>query len=456
MQKRETFSSRLGFLLISAGCAIGLGNVWRFPYIVGKYGGAAFVLLYLLFLIIMGLPIMVMEFSVGRASQKSIARSFDELEPKGTKWHLYSFFGIAGNYLLMMFYTTVAGWMISYFFKMLKGDFVGKNPKQVQTVFSELLSKPEVLIFWMLVVIIIGFLICSLGLQNGVEKITTIMMSCLFLVIIVLVIRAVTLPGAAKGLSFYLVPDFHAMKEQGIMKVVSAAMGQAFFTLSLGIGAIAIFGSYIDRSYRLTGEAISVAALDTIVALMAGLIIFPACFAFGVRPDSGPDLVFITLPNVFNEMPGSRIWGALFFLFMSFAALSTIIAVFQNIISFAQDLWGWSIKKASVFNGVLITLLSLPCALGFNVWSGITPFGAHSTIQDLEDFIVSNNILPLGSLVYLLFCVTKYGWGWKKFREEANEGKGIKYPAWTRKYVTFVLPLIVLFIFVQGYIEKFR
>lgn len=456
MEKREKFSSRIGFILISAGCAIGIGNVWRFPFVTGQYGGAAFVLVYLFFLFALGLPIMVMEFAVGRASQKSIATSFQTLEPEGTKWHWYSYFGMAGNYLLMMFYTTVAGWMISYFFKMLKGDFVGKNPKQVEAVFGDLLAKPEVLIFWMLVVIIVGFMICSLGLQNGVEKITTIMMSCLFLVILVLVIRSVTLPGASKGLAFYLVPDFHAMKEQGIMKVVSAAMGQAFFTLSLGIGAIAIFGSYIGRSYRLTGEAVSVAVLDTLVALMSGLIIFPACFAFGVRPDSGPNLVFITLPNVFNEMPGSRIWGALFFLFMSFAALSTIIAVFQNIISFAQDLWGWSVKKASVFNGVLITALSLPCALGFNVWSHIMPFGANSTIQDLEDFIVSNNILPLGSLVYLLFCVTKYGWGWKNFNEEANAGKGIKYPAWTRKYVTFILPLIVIFIFVQGYIDKFK
>lgn len=455
MEKREKFSSRIGFILISAGCAIGLGNVWRFPFIAGQYGGAAFVLIYLFFLFVLGLPIMVMEYAVGRASQRSIAVSFQRLEPAGSKWHWYSYFGMAGNYLLMMFYTTVAGWMICYFFKMLKGDFVQKTPEQVTGIFGEMLRNPGTQIFWMLIVIILGFLVCSLGLQKGVEKITTVMMSCLFLVIIVLIIRSVTLSGAAKGLEFYLIPDFEAMKEQGIRTVIFAAMGQSFFTLSLGIGAIAIFGSYIDKSRRLTGEAISVAALDTLVALMAGLIIFPACSAFGVSPDSGPNLVFITLPNVFNEMPGSRIWGALFFLFMSFAALSTIIAVFQNILSFAQDLWGWSLKKSIVFNAVLITILSLPCALGFNVWSFIQPLGVGSSIQDLEDFIVSNNILPLGSLVYLLFCVTKYGWGWKNFTKEANEGKGMKFPEWARIYVTYILPLIVLFIFVQGYMDKF-
>lgn len=455
MEKREKFSSRIGFILISAGCAIGLGNVWRFPFIAGQYGGAAFVLVYLFFLFVLGLPIMVMEYAVGRASQRSIAASFQKLEPKGSKWHWYSYIGMAGNYLLMMFYTTVAGWMICYFIKMIKGEFVAKTPAQVEGIFATMLSKPGTQIFWMLVVIVLGFLVCSMGLEKGVEKITTVMMSCLFVVILILIVRSVTLTGAAKGLKFYLVPDFGAMKKQGIMTVVSAAMGQAFFTLSLGIGAIAIFGSYIDKSRRLTGEAINVAILDTLVALMAGLIIFPACSAFGVRPDSGPNLVFITLPNVFNEMPGSRLWGALFFLFMSFAALSTIIAVFQNIISFAQDLWGWSLKKSIAFNAVAIVVLSLPCALGFNVWSFIEPLGSETTIQDLEDFIVSNNILPLGSLIYLLFCVTKYGWGWKNFTKEANEGEGIRFPEWTRIYVTYILPLIVVFIFVQGYIDKF-
>ena len=452
---REKFGSRLGFILISAGCAIGLGNVYRFPITTGAYGGAIFVLMYIGFLILLGIPAMTAELAVGRASQRSIASSFEVLEKPGQKWHWMKYLGIGGNYLLMMFYTTVAGWMISYFFKMLKGDFVNKTPQQIENIFGNMLADPKTLIFWMLVATTLGFLVCSLGLQNGVEKITTAMMSCLFVVILILIVRSVTLDGASAGLKFYLIPDFAAVKKQGVMTVVSAAMGQAFFTLSLGIGAIAIFGSYIDKSRRLTGEAISVAILDTLVALMAGLVIFPACFAFGVNPGSGPNLVFITLPNVFNEMPGSRIWGAMFFLFMSFAALSTIIAVFQNILSFAQDLWGWSLKKSIALNAVVITLLSLPCALGFNVWSFIQPLGVGTTIQDLEDFIVSNNILPLGSLVYLLFCVSRYGWGWDNFMKEANEGKGIKFPKWPKIYITYILPLIVLFIFVQGYIEKF-
>ena len=455
MEARDSFKSRLGFILVSAGCAIGIGNVWKFPYICGAYGGAAFILIYLCFLVILGIPVLVAEFAVGRGSHTSVAKCFDKLAPAGSCWKPLKFIGIIGCYMLMMFYTTVAGWMISYFFKMLKGDFVNKTPQQIENIFGNMLADPKTLIFWMLVVTTLGFLVCSLGLQNGVEKITTAMMSCLFVVILILIVRSVTLDGASAGLKFYLIPDFAAVKKQGVMTVVSAAMGQAFFTLSLGIGAIAIFGSYIDKSRRLTGEAISVAILDTLVALMAGLVIFPACFAFGVNPGSGPNLVFITLPNVFNEMPGSRIWGAMFFLFMSFAALSTIIAVFQNILSFAQDLWGWSLKKSIALNAVVITLLSLPCALGFNVWSFIQPLGVGTTIQDLEDFIVSNNILPLGSLVYLLFCVSRYGWGWDNFMKEANEGKGIKFPKWPKIYITYILPLIVLFIFVQGYIEKF-
>ena len=453
---REKFSSRLGFILISAGCAIGLGNVWRFPYIVGQYGGAAFVLIYAVFLVLLGLPIIVMEFAVGRASQKSAALSFDVLEPKGSKWHFEKWFAMAGNYILMMFYTTVAGWLFLYFVKMAAGDFAGLDADGVAGEFNAMLSNPSLMIGFMVLCVVFCFSVCAMGLQGGVEKITKLMMVSLLVLMVVLAINSVRMEGSRPGLEFYLKPDFNKIKETGIGEVVFAALGQSFFTLSIGIGALAIFGSYIGKERRLTGEAINVTILDTFVAFMAGLIIFPACFAYNIEPGQGPSLIFITLPNVFNNMPGGRFWGTLFFLFMSFAALSTIIAVFQNIISFAQDLWGWSLKKASVFNGVLITLLSLPCALGFNVWSGITPFGAHSTIQDLEDFIVSNNILPLGSLVYLLFCVTKYGWGWKKFNEEANEGKGIKYPAWTRKYVTFVLPLIVLFIFVQGYIEKFR
>lgn len=455
MQEREKFSSRLGFILISAGCAIGLGNVWRFPYITGKYGGAAFVLVYLIFLLILGFPILTMEFAVGRASQKSAAKSFTVLQPKGSKWHLFGYVAMLGNYLLMMFYTTIGGWMLIYFFKMAKGEFVGKSPEQVGSIFDTMLANPATLVTWMIIVVCIGFGVCSMGLKNGVERVTKVMMSCLFAVIIILIIRSVTLDGAKAGLEFYLIPDFQKFASDGLAEAIFAAMGQAFFTLSLGIGAIAIFGSYIDKKYTLMGEAINVALLDTIIAIMAGLIIFPACFAFGVNPDSGPKLVFITLPNIFNEMVGGRIFGSLFFVFMSFAALSTIIAVFENIISFGMDLWGWSRKKTVLINLVLVIILSLPCALGFNVLSFIEPLGAGSNIQDLEDFIVSSNLLPLGSLVYLLFCTSRYGWGWKNFTKEANTGKGVKFPEWARVYVTYILPVIVLVIFVYGYWDKF-
>jgi NSS family neurotransmitter:Na+ symporter len=455
VQEREKFSSRLGFILISAGCAIGLGNVWRFPYITGLYGGAAFVVMYLIFLLIFGLPIMTMEFSVGRASRASIATSFKKLEPNGTKWHIFSYFGVLGNYLLMMFYTTIAGWMLLYFVKMLRGEFVGATAEQVGTIFSEMTAQPITMSFWLIIVVLLGFGICSLGLQKGVEKITKLMMSSLLVIMVVLVIRSITLPGASEGLKFYLKPDFSKMAEHGIFNVVSAAMGQAFFTLSIGIGSMAIFGSYIDKDRSLMGESVSILVLDTAVAVLSGLIIFPACFSFGVNPESGPQLVFVTLPNIFNAMPGGRIWGALFFVFMSFAALSTVIAVFENIISFAIDLWGWSRKKAVLINIILIIVLSLPCVLGFNLWSGFEPLGAGSNIMDLEDFIVSNNLLPLGSLVYLFFCVSRYGWGWDNFMLEVNSGKGMKFPKWIRGYVTYVLPIIVLFLFVQGYISKF-
>lgn len=451
---REKFSSRIGFLLISAGCAIGLGNVWRFPYITGMYGGAAFVLIYLFFLVILGLPIMVMEFSVGRASQKSAALSFNVLEPKGTKWHIYRYGAMLGNYMLMMFYTTVGGWMLIYFVKMLTGEFVGKSPDEVGAVFSGMLANPALMGFFMVLVVLIGFGVCSMGLQNGVERITKVMMSCLFIVLIVLVVRAVTLPGAVEGLKFYLLPDFGKMVESGVGTVVFAAMGQAFFTLSIGIGSMAIFGSYIGKDRSLTGESINVTLLDTSVALMAGLIIFPACSAFGISPGQGPGLVFVTLPNIFNEMPAGRLFGALFFVFMSFAALSTVIAVFENIVSYGMDLWNWSRKRTVVFNIVLIILLSIPCVLGFNLWSGFAPLGVGTTIQDLEDFIISNNLLPLGSLVYLMFCTSRYGWGWKNFTAEADTGNGIKFPKWTRVYVSYILPLIVLYIFIQGYWEK--
>lgn len=455
LEKREQFSSRLGFLLISAGCAIGLGNVWRFPYVTGQNGGAAFVLIYLLFLVILGVPIMVMEYSVGRASRKSVAASFRALEPVGSKWHLFSYFAMAGNYLLMMFYTTIGGWMLAYFVKMLRGEFTGLSAAEVSDVFSSLTAKPLTMTFWMVLAVLIGFGVCSLGLQKGVEKITKVMMSCLLLIMGLLVVRAVTLPGAAEGLKFYLLPDFRRVAEQGVSNVIFAAMGQAFFTLSIGIGSMAIFGSYIGRDRSLLGESVSVAALDTLVALVAGLIIFPSCFAFGVNPGEGPGLVFVTLPNIFNAMAGGRIWGALFFLFLSFAALSTIIAVFENIVSFGMDLWGWSRKKTVLVNIFVVILLSLPCVLGFNLFKDFHPLGGTSNILDLEDFLVSNNLLPLGSLVYLLFCVTRYGWGWDNFIEEANAGRGIKFPRRIRGYLTFVLPLIVLFIFIQGYITKF-
>ena len=455
MEKRERFSSRLGFILISAGCAIGLGNVWRFPYITGQYGGAAFVLIYLLFLVILGLPIMIMEFSVGRASQKSAARSFHVLEPKGTKWHWQSWACMAGNYLLMMFYTTIGGWMLAYVFKMLSGEFEGLDAAGVEGVFNGMLGQPVYMTVWMIVVVLGSFFICSLGLQKGVERITKVMMSCLFLILLLLCVRSVTLPGAMEGIKFYLIPDFGKMVENGIGEAVFAAMGQSFFTLSLGIGAMAIFGSYISKDRSLTGESVSICVLDTTVALLSGLIIFPSCFAFGVDPGEGPGLVFITLPNVFNQMAGGRIFGALFFVFMFFAALSTIVAVFENIISFSLDLFGVTRKKAVAVNIIAIILLSMPCVLGFNLWSSFAPLGAGTTIQDLEDFIVSNNLLPLGSLVYLLFCTNRYGWGWKNFIAEADAGQGLKFPKWSRIYVTYVLPLIILFIFVMGYYQKF-
>lgn len=453
--QREKFSSRLGFLLISAGCAIGLGNVWRFPFITGKYGGAAFVLLYLVFLVLLGLPIMVMEFAVGRASNKSVARSFDALEKQGTKWHWHKYTSLAGNYLLMMFYTTIAGWMLIYCVKMLSGTFTGLTAAEVSKVFAGMTANPLLMGLSMAAITVCCFLICSAGLQNGVEKITKWMMLCLLAIMLVLAVHALTLSGAKEGLRFYLFPDFEKLKGTNLMNAIFDAMGQAFFTLSIGMGSIAIFGSYIDKQHSLTGEAVRVTMLDTGVALMAGLIIFPACFTYGVSPDSGPNLIFVTLPNVFISIPGGRIWGSLFFIFLLFAALSTVIAVFENILAWWMDFKGWSRKKAVLVNLPLMLLLSLPCVLGFNVLSGFQPLGAGSNIMDLEDFLVSNNILPLGSLVYLLFCTRKCGWGWKNFCAEANTGSGLKFPKWARIYVSYILPLIVLLIFVQGYVSKF-
>ena len=454
--EREKFSSRLGFILISAGCAIGLGNVWRFPYITGKYGGAAFVLMYLFFLVILGLPIMVAEFSVGRASRKSAALSFDVLEPKGTKWHLYKYGAMAGNYLLMMFYTTFGGWMLLFFFKTALGQFDGLTSAEVSDSFGKLMEQPGLMTLFMIITVVTCFMICSLGLQKGVEKITKVMMVCLLGLMIVLAARSLLLKGGEEGIRFYLFPDFKKLTEGsgGLWEAVYAAMGQSFFTLSLGIGALAIFGSYIGKERSLTGEALSIAILDTFVALMAGLIIFPACFAYDIQPDSGPNLIFITLPNVFNAMKGGRLWGTLFFLFMSFAAFSTIIAVFENILSFAMDLTGCSRKKAVVINLIAIIVLSLPCVLGFNVLSGLKLPGG--SVLDFEDFLVSNNLLPLGSLVYLLFCTSRYGWGFRNFMKEANTGEGIKFPSWARFYVSYILPVIVLVIFFMGYWSFFH
>lgn len=417
-------------------------------------------LIYLLFLVIMGLPIMAMEFSVGRASRKSILASFQVLEPKGSKWHWYGWFGMAGNYLLMMFYTTIAGWLLLYFFKVAAGEFRGLDAAGVETAFGAMQGNVGIQLLFMGIVVVLGMLICSRGLKNGVEKVNKAMMLCLLMVMVVLAFRSVTLDGAAEGLKFYLMPDFHNLMYDAdgnmiLGEAIFAAMGQAFFTLSLGIGALAIFGSYIGKDHSLAGEAVRVGVLDTFVAFTAGLIIFPACFAFDVAPDAGPNLIFITLPNVFNEMPMGRLWGSLFFVFMSFAALTTVIAVFENILSFSIEKWGWSRKKAVLVNLVAILILSMPCVLGFNVLSGIQPFGEGSVIMDLEDFIVSNNILPLGSLVYLLFCVSRRGWGWESFLAEANTGSGLKFPRGVRFYVTYVLPLIVLFIFVMGYWDKF-
>ena len=450
--EREKLGSRLGFLLLSAGCAIGLGNVWRFPFITGAYGGAAFVLIYLIFL---GLPIMVMEFSVGRAAQQGIGLAFRKLEPKGTFWHLYGYGGIIGCYVLMMFYTTVTGWMLSYCWYMGSGQLSGLTPEQIGAFFGGTLGDPFDQVGWMAVTVIAGFIVCSMGLQRGVERITKIMMGCLLIVMTFLVLRSVTLPGAEKGILFYLKPDFGKMFQHGIWEPIYAAMGQAFFTLSLGIGAMTIFGSYIGKQRSLTGESIHIMLLDTFVALMAGLIIFPACFAFNVDAGSGPGLIFVTLPNVFNSMPGGQLWGMLFFVFMSFAALTTVIAVLENIVAYGIDVLGWTRKKAVAVNFVLVFLLSLPCALGFNVLSDIQPFGPGSMILDLEDFIVSNNLLPLGSMVFLFFCCYKRGWGWDNFIAEADAGKGLMFPKGLRLYVKYILPFIVFFVFVQGYIDKF-
>ncbi len=450
-KERELLRSRIGFIFLSAGCAIGLGNVWRFPFITGQFGGAAFVLLYILFLLIFGLPIMVMEFAVGRASRQNVGLAFKTLQPKGTSWHRYGPIAIGGNYVLMMFYTTVSGWLFAYLFYMAKGNLSGLTPVGVGNHFGGLLGDPLKMTFWMILATLLGLGVCAMGLQKGVEKITKYMMTALLAVMLLLVIKSVTLPGASEGLKFYLLPNFARLQESGIWNAIYAAMGQAFFTLSLGIGSMAIFGSYIGKEHTLTGESINVVALDTFVALMSGLIIFPAAFAFNVAPDAGPSLIFITLPNIFNAMPGGRVWGTLFFVFMAFAALSTLIAVFENIVSYWMDVHKWSRKKAVLVNIVAIIILSMPCVLGFNLLAGFQPLGPGTNVLDLEDLIVSSTLLPLGSLVFLLFCCSKRGWGWNAFIKEADTGKGVKFPTWARTYVTYVLPILVIFVFIMGY-----
>lgn len=453
MEQREQLGSRLGFILLSAGCAIGIGNVWKFPYMVGQYGGGAFVLIYLFFLVILGIPVMTMEFAMGRAGQRSPARLYQQLEPKGSKWHLHGYVAMAGNYILMMFYTSVAGWMLDYFVRTAGGQFVGADTDGVAAQFSQMLGDPLRMTLFMGIIVVLGFLVCSFSLQKGLERITKWMMVALLVIMVVLAINSVCTAGGSQGLRFYLVPDLARMKKVGIGNVVAGAMNQAFFTLSLGIGAMAIFGSYIGKERALMGESARVAALDTLVALCSGLIIFPACFAYGVQPDSGPSLIFITLPNIFNHMPLGRVWGSLFFVFMSFAAFSTVLGVFENIVSCTMDLSGWSRKKACLFNGILMLLLSMPCVLGFNVLSKFQPLGPGTGVLDLEDFVVSNLLLPLGSLIFIFFCTSRYGWGWKNFTKEANSGKGLKVQRWMRGYMCYVLPVLVAVILVLGLIR---
>lgn len=451
--KRESFGSRLGFILVSAGCAIGIGNVWRFPYVAGQNGGSVFVLFYLLFLLCMGVPVLTMELAVGRASKQSAVLGYKALEKPGHKWHIHGWFCMIGCYLLMMYYTTVAGWMLGYFVKFLTGTFEGVDSSAVGGVFSEMLANPMEMIFWMVIVIIAGFIVCSFGLQNGLERISKFMMTALLMLIVILAINSILLPGGGEGLKFYLLPDFSRARSMGLGKVITAAMNQAFFTLSLGIGAMEIFGSYMKDDRTLAGESIQICILDTLVALSSGLIIFPACFAFGVQPNAGPQLIFVTLPNVFVNMSGGRIWGTLFFLFMTFASFTTVIAVFENLISGCIDNFGWDRKKAVTFNLIFILIASMPCVLGYNLWSNLRLIGGRDVL-DSEDFLVSNLLLPLGSLIYLLFCVTKWGWGFDNYLAEANKGTGIKMPGGKamKFYLTFIVPVMVLVILIQGLI----
>ena len=451
--EREHLKSRLGFILLSAGCAIGVGNVWKFPYMAGQYGGGIFVLIYLFFLLMMGVPAMTLEFAAGRASQKSIAKIFNTLEKPGQKWHLFGYAALAGNFILMMFYTVVSGWILHYFVSMTTGEFSGLTPEQVGGVFDGMLANPVSLIIYTVIIITAGFGICSIGVQKGLERMTKFMMMALLVIMIVLAINSIFMDGGSEGLTFYLLPDIQKLKDAGIINVIVGAMNQAFFTLSIGIGSMAIFGSYIGKDRSLLGESVNVALLDTFVAIASGLIIFPACFAYGVKPDSGPSLIFVTLPNIFNNIPLGRLWGSLFFVFMTFAAFSTVLAVFENIISCVMDLSSWSRKKTCLICCIAMIVLVLPCIFGFNLLSNIQPLGDGSTIMDLEDFIVSNVLLPVGSLIFVLFCVTRYGWGWDKFVAEANEGKGLKVQKWMRWYMAYVLPVIIIAIFIAGIIN---
>ena len=446
---RENFKSRIGFILVSAGCAIGIGNVWKFPYLVGQNGGGIFVLFYLLFLLTMGLPILTMELAVGRASRKSVVQAYKKLEPEGTKWHIHGYVCIFGCYLLMMYYTTVSGWMLSYFFKFLFNSFGNIEQSQVEGIFTTMLSRPEEMTLCMGITVIGGFMICSLGLQKGLEKVTTVMMSALFILIVLLAVHSLLLPGALEGAKFYLLPNVEKVKEIGLFHVISSAMNQAFFTLSLGVAAMEIFGSYMSDDYTLVSEGVKICALDTFVAIISGLIIFPACFSFGVEPNAGPPLIFFTLPKVFMHMQFGRVWGALFFLFMTFASFSTVIAVFENLISTSMDNFHWDRKKAVIVNCIFIFVMSIPCILGYNLWQDLKLIGGRDVL-DSEDFIVSNLILPIGSLIYLLFCVSKLGFGFDRYIEECNKGEGIKMSKAFKPYFVVVLPILILILLLQG------
>lgn len=449
---RESFNSRIGFILVSAGCAIGIGNVWRFPYVAGENGGGFFVLFYLLFLLIMGLPVLTMELAVGRHTRKSAVSAYRVLKPENKLWQLHGWAALAGNIILMLYYTTVSGWMMTYFFKFLQGEFyAGQSVKDVSGVFNSLLASPLEMAFWTVLTIVLGFFVCSFGLQKGLERVTKVMMGALLVLIVVLAVHSLTLEKAWEGMKFFLMPNWDIVEDVGFGNMITAAMNQAFFTLSLGIASMEIFGSYMSKAHGLAGESVRICALDTFVAIMAGTIIFPACFAFGLRPDAGPSLVFITLPNVFINMAGGQLWGSLFFLFMTFASLSTVLAVFENIIALFIDTFGWSRKKAVIFNGILILVGSMPCVLGFNEWSHVTLLGDRG-ILDSEDFIVSNLLLPGGSLIYLLFCVSRFGWGFDNYLQEANIGSGAKISRRCKPYLQYVLPVMLFFILARGLI----